>query len=214
MTHQAMQACSGCDLLLEKQQLPPGQAGFCPRCGSLISAPRRDSVNRTLAISVTGLLLYFPAMFFPLLSLGTMGLEGQGSIVDGFFAFYSSGYKLVAIVVLLTSVLLPLAKLVTLFLVSFCIFCNFFPPFLSYLLRTYHHLKEWGMDEVYLIGLFVTLIKVYDIAEIQYEIGFFTFLGLVLTTVGLSLVVDMEHFWQRIEQNRQPLRTGLSNEDA
>ncbi len=202
MINQEITACSGCDLLLEKQKIPVGRTGACPRCGSILVSPKKNPVERTLAVSLTGLFLYIPAIFFPLLTLDAMGMEEHGSIIDGFFAFSHSGYPLVAIVVLLTSVLLPLAKLLILFFSSFCLWKGWFPKILPFLLRSYHHLQEWGMDEVYLVGIFVTLIKIYDVAEIQYEVGFFAFIGLVFVTVCLSLVVDMDYFFDSIEKEQ------------
>jgi paraquat-inducible protein A len=208
MDNRKMIACSGCDLLLEKQSVDIGQVGCCPRCGTVLTSPRKDSVNRTFAVSLTGLLLYIPAMFFPLISLDAMGMKEYGSIINGFTTFYQSGYTLVAIVVLLTSILLPLVKLLILFSTSFCLRTGYYPPILTFMLRTYHHLQEWGMDEVYLISLFVTLIKVYEIADISYEIGFFAFLGMVFTTVCLSSIVDMEYFWETIE-NKSAIQLSL-----
>lgn len=199
MRYQELIACSGCDLLLEKENLDIGQSGYCPRCGSVLAVPRKNSINRTLAVSLTGLLLYIPAVFSPLLSLDAMGMEEHGSIADGFAVLYQSGYPLVAIVVLLTSVLLPLAKLGILFFVSCCLRADYYPRKLTFMLRAYHHLQEWGMDEVYLISLFVTLIKMYEMADINYETGFFAFLGMVITTVCLSFVVDLEYFWETLE---------------
>jgi paraquat-inducible protein A len=208
MDSRKMTACSGCDLLLEHQSVDIGQVGCCPRCGTVLAAPKKDSVNRTFAVSLTGLLLYIPAIFIPLISLDAMGMEEHGSIINGFTAFYQSGYPFVAIIVLLTSILLPLAKLLILFFASLCLRVGYYPSILTFMLRTYHHLQEWGMDEVYLISLFVTLIKVYEIADISYEIGFFAFLGMVFTTVCLSSIVDMEYFWETIE-NKSAIQLSL-----
>lgn len=200
MDERKITACSGCDFLLEKQVVDIGKVGCCPRCGTVLAAPVKNSVNRTCAISLTGLLLYLPAMFFPLVSLDALGMEEHGSIIDGFTTFYHSGYPLVAIVVLLTSILLPLAKLLILFFCSFCLWVGYYPSILAFMLRTYHHLQEWGMDEVYLISIFVTLVKVYEMADISYEMGFFAFLGMVFTTVCLSSIVDLDYFWEAFEE--------------
>ncbi len=201
MDEREINICAGCDLPLEKEPVFPSQEGRCPRCGSVLATPRKDSINRTLAVSLTGLLLFIPAIFYPLLSLDAMGLEEHGSIWDSFIAFLRTGYPFVAIVVLLTSIVLPLAKLLILFITSLCLRVDSYPPNLPLLLRIYHHLQEWGMDEVYLISLFVTLIKVYDMADITYETGFFSFLGMVFTTVCLSFIVDRGYFWEMIDQN-------------
>lgn len=195
-----MVGCLGCDLLVELPSLVEGETGFCPRCGHVLQRKRKDTVNRTLIVSITGLIFYGPAIFTPILTLDTMGLWQQGTIAEGVTRFYEGGYPLVAVAVLLTSVLLPLAKHLLLFFVSCSLKLGRVNPAVSYSMRLYQHLKEWGMDEVYLIGVMVTLIKVKDMADITYEIGFWAFLGLVGATVGLSITCDVRQFWREIER--------------
>lgn len=197
-----MIACESCDLLLESTPITATETGCCPRCGAVVLSPIDNSIDKTLVTSLAGLLFFIPAVFFPLLTLDAMGLQQKGSIIQGFFALYETGFPFVAIILLLTSVLLPLTKHSILFFVSCCLKRQYYPPQLEYCLRLYQHLKEWGMDEVYLIGLMVTLIKVYDMAGVIYEIGFFAFLGLVASTIGLSLCYDHDYYWTLIEQHR------------
>lgn len=151
---------------------------------------------------MAGLLFFIPAVFFPLLTLDALGFQQKGSIADGFVALYTSGFPFVAIILLLTAILLPLAKHSLLFFLSLCLHLRVFPTQLAYCLRLYRHLREWGMDEVYMIGIMVTLIKVYSMADVIYEAGFFAFSGLVVSTVSLSFCFDPHYFWNAIEENR------------
>lgn len=66
-------------------------------------------------------------------------------------------------------------------------------------MRLVHHLDEWAMVEIYLIGLFIMIIKVRSIAIIYYDTGFFCFLFLALTTIAVNSALDSRHFWRRIE---------------
>ena len=54
-------ACHACDLLIEKQPVLSGSKTVCPRCGSIIDDPKAGTVNKTLAVVVTGLILWWPA---------------------------------------------------------------------------------------------------------------------------------------------------------
>jgi paraquat-inducible protein B len=47
-------ACHECDLLIEKQHVLPGSKAVCPRCGSIIVDPKADTVNKTLAVVISG----------------------------------------------------------------------------------------------------------------------------------------------------------------
>lgn len=193
-------ACNGCDLLLEQVEVEPGLALFCPRCGKKLQAPKKNSVDKTLALSITALLLYPPAVFMPLMTLDTLGFEESGSIVDGVVRLYDKGYLFVSLLVLLTSLLFPLIKLSLLFVVSLSLKLKRYPDILPLLMRFFHYIDEWGMLEVYLIGILVTIIKMYHLANIHYDLGFFCFIGLLLATLCSSTAMDEYLFWDLIER--------------
>lgn len=77
---------------------------------------------------------------------------------------------------------------------------HIYSPSLPYLLRTAHHLDEWGMPEVYLIGILITIIKISSMATIHYDLGFFCFLFLVLMTIASEAALDSRTFWRNIEK--------------
>ncbi|MBW1792365.1 MAG: paraquat-inducible protein A [Deltaproteobacteria bacterium] len=108
-------ACPDCDLLLEHKHIEHGEKACCPRCGHVLHAPKRNSVDKTLALALTGLLLFIPANFLPIMTLDTMGFMQAGSIFDGIRVIYESGYFFVALMVALTSFAFPLVKLSLLF---------------------------------------------------------------------------------------------------
>jgi paraquat-inducible protein A len=196
-------ACDSCDLLMTVPVVGTVEVGRCPRCGAVVSDPTFDSVDRTFLVALSGLLFYGPAVFLPLLTLDIIGREESGSIFEGFIALHAEGYLSAAIAVLLTAVVLPVAKHGLLLFLAGCLKLGHCPRQFEFFLRLYHHLREWGMDEVYLIGLLVTLIKVHGMASVTYEIGFFAFVGMVVCTIGLSLTFDAGYFWSRVEAHRK-----------
>ena len=196
-------ACHGCDLLLENHKPEPGEKLCCPRCGEVVRTNKIDTINRTLAFSFSGLILYPFAMFEPIMTLDSMGLRNAGNIFDCMTDTWRSGYAFVAIIVGLTSVFFPLLKLLLLFLVSLQLKQGRSTPTLARLMRAYVHLDEWGMLEVLMIGLLVTIIKISHLAHINYDVGFFCFVGLLIMALGSSITLDKEEFWKRIENGNK-----------
>jgi paraquat-inducible protein A len=193
-------ACHGCDLLLEKIEISPGKKLFCPRCNSPLYQKKIDSVTKVLAIAISGLLVYIPAVFFPLLTLDTAGMSQNGSIFDAFLSFYHQQYYFVAVILFLTSILFPLFKLSLLLSVALQLKLRMSSRSLPFLFRSAHYLDEWGMPDVYLIAIFVSVIKISSVASIQYNMGFFCFLFLVLMTRASVSALDPEIFWLQIEE--------------
>lgn len=192
-------ACHGCDLLLERLPVKPGEKLFCPRCGELLLAPKNNSVNRSLALALSGLVLFPFAILQSIMTLDTMGFENSGNILDGVLMTFRDGYWLVAAILALTTIVFPLIKLTLLFVITLNIKLDRNPDYLRLLMRGYVHFDEWGMLEVYMIGILVTIIKMHHMANIHYETGLFCFIGILAMTLGSTLVMDQEEFWYLIE---------------
>ena len=191
--------CPGCDLLLEKTEPGPGHTLICPRCGRRLHKERQNSVQRTLALAVTGLLLYIPANFYPLLTFDVLGTDATSSVFASTLSMFDQGQNFVGTIVVLTGFIFPLLILSLLFWVSIGLILDWKAHWIPDFLRWYQHLTEWAMTDVYLIGIFVTIIKMSHMAEIEYNTGFFCFIGLVLTTIAAQVSIDKPLFWRLIE---------------
>lgn len=197
-------ACPDCDLLLEEKTAAPGHKIRCPRCNTLIRSIVDDSVSKALATSLTGLLLYLPAMLLPIMTFSVAGMKGTGNVIDAFVVLIEKGYYFVGAMVLSTSIIFPLVKLALLFLVSFGLTVKRLKRHLPGWFRAFDHLSEWGMVEVYMLGILITIIKMHGMAEIHYNFGFLCFSLLVLITAASSVVVDEHAFWKKIENQTGP----------
>ena len=195
--------CPDCDLVIENIESQPGRKLVCPRCSATVRTFVTDTVEKTLALSITGLVLFIPAMFLPLISFDVIGLESSGSIISSAFAMIRTGFLFTGIAVLLTSAVIPLAKLLVLFVVTIQVLGGKTTRRTAVAFRLYKHLDEWGMLEVYMIGILVTIIKMLHMAKIHYDAGFFCFIGLLLTTLMSSLFLDEHYFWKKIYQQVQ-----------
>jgi len=197
-------ACPGCDLLVTRQPLHPGEKLCCPRCNEILLAPKQNSIERSLVLSLTGLLLFPFAMFLPIMTLDTMGLKNSGTIFDGVISTLASKHLFVGIILALTSIFFPLLKLALLFAVNLNLKLKRYPKNLPLLMRSYIHLDEWGMLEVFMIGVLVTIIKIHHMAHIRYDAGFFCFIALMLVALCSSAILDKDACWRLIEKGKKP----------
>lgn len=196
-------ACPGCDLLLPKiTTIPFGTKTACPRCHAKLFSAKEDTVNRTLALAIAGLSLFIPGIFLPLMTFKTLGMTDSGSVLMSILTFYRQDYHFVATVVLISAVIFPLLKLSALAIITLCIRLGKYSKLLIYFFRLYIHMDEWGMVEVYLLGIMVTIIKMYHTVDIIYGPGFFSFIALVLLTMGSSVTLDKRTIWRSLENQR------------
>jgi len=193
-------ACKDCDLLLEHVDTPLGEKALCPRCDNPLYQPRQQTVERTLALTLTGLLLFIPANLLPVMSLSLVGQETSTTIYQGSLVLFHEGLYWTALLVLFASIVIPFCKLLLVLFVSAHLYLERSSALLPYAFRYYHYLDEWGMLEVYMLGVLVAVVKLKGMASIIPGIGLYCFVALLLVTTLMSSLLDEDDFWKRIEQ--------------
>jgi paraquat-inducible protein A len=191
----ALVACHECDLLMRRPHLKDGESAQCPRCGYELFSHRHHVVRRSLALVLTALLLYVPANFLPIMQLNLLGQRSQDTVWSGVLGLYESGMQGIAVVVFLCSMAVPLLKLLCQLLVLLSIRLDLGRSYGLLLYRIYHHLREWGMLEVYLMGILVAMVKLMDLADLSLGVGLFCFVALLLVQVWLEVTMSPHQIW-------------------
>jgi paraquat-inducible protein A len=191
-------ACHECDLLMHKPELARGEKALCPRCGYELYAHRHNVVHRSLALVIAALLLYIPANFLPIMQLNLLGQSSQDTVWTGVVGLFETGMQGVSVVVFLCSMGIPLLKLLCQLMVLLSIRFDIGRSYGLLLYRIYHHLRDWGMLEVYLMGVLVAIVKLADMAAITVGLGLACFIGLLLVQVWLEVVMSPHQIWQAL----------------
>jgi len=192
-------ACHGCDLLVEEGNIPPRSKAVCPRCGSFLYEPKENTVNNTLALVITGLLLLWPAISLPMMEMTIIGDTSFNTLLNAVVKIYQAGYYWIAFMVLFTSILTPAAKLFVLLIILLQIKFKSYTELLPRLFRYYVKLDTWEMLDVYMIAMLVSVIKLFDIAAIHGGVGLYCFVGLLLTSILVTVMLDKKQIWECIE---------------
>jgi paraquat-inducible protein A len=99
------------------------------------------------------------------------------------------GTQGIAILVLLCSIVIPLAKILGLFYI--CATWKKHPPYRnSFLLRFIEIIGRWSMLDVFLVAILVALIKLGSIATVKPELGIVAFGCVVVLTMLASANFD------------------------
>jgi len=183
---------------MRKPVLQDGESAECPRCGYELFSHRHRVVRRSLALVLTALLLYVPANFLPIMQLNLLGQTSQDTVWSGVIGLYESGMQGIAVVVFLCSMAVPLLKLLCQLLVLLSIRMDFGRSYGLLLYRIYHHMREWGMLEVYLMGILVAMVKLMDLADLSLGLGLFCFIALLLVQVWLEVIMSPHQIWEAL----------------
>lgn len=200
MNYTNYDACPECDCLLNPAHPKIGEKVHCPRCGFLLSRPSKQSVERTFALSIAGFILFFPANLLPMVGITILGNANSGILMSGVIALFKDGMVAVAVVVFLASILFPLVHISLSLLISGHLYFNRPNRYLVGWMRWMHHLDEWVMLEVYMLGIIVACVKLMALAPLKFGWGLYAFIALIIITTLLTGGLDKTLFWQRIDQ--------------
>lgn len=191
-------ACHECDLLLRKPVPEQGERVECPRCGYELYTHRHQMLRRSMALVIAALLLYVPANFLPIMRLNLLGQASEDTVWSGVIGLYNSGMQGIAVVVFLCSMAVPLLKLLCQFAVLLSIRLDIGRSYGLLLYRIYHHLRDWGMLEVYLMGILVALVKLAGLADVNLGLGLLCFIALLLVQVWLEVTMSPHQIWEAL----------------
>jgi paraquat-inducible protein A len=104
----------------------------------------------------------------------------------------------IALLVFLCSMAVPLLKLLCQLAVLLSIHWDVGRSYGLLLYRIYHHLRDWGMLEVYLIGILVAIVKLKDMADLSLGLGLICFIGLLLVQLALEAVMSPHQIWDAL----------------
>lgn len=193
-------ACHECDLLMHYPDVGEEQKACCPRCGFEMIVHRSHMRRRSLALVLTALILFVPANFLPIMSLNMLGQSAVDTVWSGVLGLYASGMQGVAVVVFFCSMLVPLLKLLCQLFVLLAMPRSALRPLACHSYRIYHHMREWGMLEVYLFGILVSIVKLIDMAELHLGIGLACFIALMMAQVWLEVTMSPHQVWDALSE--------------
>jgi paraquat-inducible protein A len=135
------------------------------------------------------------------MQLHLLGQTTHATLWSAVQSLFHSGLRAVAVLVFLCSMVVPLLKLLCQLLVLLSIRWRFARRWGRLLYRSYHHLRDWGMLEVYLMGILVSIVKLSDMADLSLGIGLFCFVALLLAQVWLEVTMSPQQIWAALEEN-------------
>jgi paraquat-inducible protein A len=199
MTTDALIACHECDLLHRTSELPVGSTARCSRCGAVLYRQKRNSLDRTLTMVITGLILFVIANSYPFLSFKMEGIVQQTTLLTGVRLFYESGMHALALLVVLTTVVFPLAELLGLLYVLLPLKLDRVPWKMGSIFRFVRSIEPWGMMEVFMLGILASVVKLAQMASIIPGISMYAFAALIVVIAAAAASLDPRIVWDRVE---------------
>lgn len=193
-----------CELCGNVSTIP---AETCAQCGHPLYVRKTDSITNTLALLLTAVILYIPANLFPVMSTYQFGEPLHSTILEGVWTFLHHGEFFIAAIIFSASVVIPLAKILSLSYLCYCVHFHQLdqPREKTRLFQITEALGKWSMIDVFVVVILVSLVRVDNIIFIQSGPGILAFAGVVISTMLAAHQFDPRLLWDR--ENPKPSST-------
>ncbi|KVQ80547.1 paraquat-inducible protein A [Burkholderia multivorans] len=187
-------ACHECDALLHKPRLSGREVARCPRCDAMLYRNSASQIERICALALAALITFVIAQTFPILEMDVNGNRVQTTLIGAIDALWRQDMAIVGVMVFCSTVLFPLVEMSALLYLLLPIRRGVIPPGFNAVLRAVQLVRPWGMIEVFMLGILVTIVKMVSLARVVPEAALFAF-GALTLTLAVVLMFDPRTLW-------------------
>jgi len=190
---QGLRSCRCCTAIL------PADTLQCPRCETRGYVRRKNSLQWTLALLFTAILLYFPANILPIMITDLLGDKMPSTILAGVILLWSEGSYPVAMVIFIASILVPTLKMIA--IGWLCWDAKGHGQRDSERMHLIYEVVEfvgrWSMIDVFVIAVLSALVRMGALMSIYPAIGAVMFALVVIITMFAAMTFDPRLSWDR-----------------
>jgi paraquat-inducible protein A len=210
MEYQRLIACHECDMLFRKPLHVEGRVATCSRCGASLAALQGAgaALDRVCALTLAALITFCIAQAFPVIGLRANGMTSEATLWGAVRSLWTGNMGVVAIMVFCSSILFPLIELLALLYLLVPLRFSKRPPHFDTTLRVVQLVRPWGMVEVFMLGVLVTIVKMVSMAEVIAGPGLFALAALTVM-LGILAAFDPRGLWAIGDESKSARVTRL-----
>lgn len=182
--------CHECQNHVVLPTLKSKQKALCPRCGYRLTHFHQQSEQRIISFSLAALVFLGLSIPFEFLGFSANGRNQSIDIPASIEILIAQDYLTLAIIQLLAIVIIPAIILLGLLYLLIPLQLGIRVNRGNFVLRLIYWLLPWGMAEIFLIGVLVSLIKISSMAEIEIGLSFYAYIAFTLCMTATVLHLD------------------------
>lgn len=186
-------------------QVNDGERQICHCCGSELHSRIPDSTNRCWALTITATLLLIPSNILPMMTIQSFGQGQPDTILSGTLSLFQHGLYPIAVIVFLASIMVPILKIVGLFILLISLHRKNVGSFRARmrLFRVIEFFGKWSMLDVFVVCLLVALVNLGGIANVIPGTGATAFCAMVILTMLAANSFDTRLIWDQWDKGQQ-----------
>jgi len=197
-TEPPLTACHECDLLQTLPVLRARESARCVRCDAVLLRNPTDSLERTSALVAAAAVLFLLANLNPLVGIEMQGMRVEVTLSGAVQALWNDGMQAVAGLVFATVILFPVLELAMLGVLLILVRLHRRARGFGMLFRLVRSLRPWGMVEVLLLGMLVSLVKLAHLASVILGVAFWATAALIVVLAASARTFNPALLWQDV----------------
>lgn len=187
-------SCKNCHKIYEKDNY---HSFVCNRCNHLVRKRVKNSLQVSFALTICAILLYIPAMLYPMMEITKLGINQQSTILEGVISFLEYESYFIAIVVFTASVIIPIIKLVGLIVIFTSLKTNIKMSNKTKIVvfKFIEAIGKWSMIDIYVVAILASVIQMDEVFNIKGGIAATSFALMVICTMIAAHRFDTRIIW-------------------
>jgi paraquat-inducible protein A len=187
-------SCKNCHKVYEKENYDDF---ICTRCKHKVTRRVKNSLQVSLALVICAILLYIPAMVYPIMEVTKLGVQVESTILEGVISFLNMESYFIAIVIFTASVAIPMIKLVGLLFifVSLKINVKMENKTKNLIYKFIEAIGKWSMIDIYVVAILASVVQLDEIFNIKGGIAATSFALMVILTMIAANRFDTRIIW-------------------
>jgi paraquat-inducible protein A len=191
-------ACPDCDALHVRKVLAAGHKARCVRCGALLYRHPALSADQVLALAVAALLCLLVANTSPIVDLQFGGQRTTATLFGSIVALWDADRNVVAGLVFATALMFPLIDLAAVLALLMVAVRKGPASRFAPLSRLVHALRPWGMVEVFMLGILVSMVKLSQYAHVIPGVALWAFAAATILLTAVTSF-DLRSLWRDVD---------------
>jgi paraquat-inducible protein A len=195
--------CHACDLVHRGDAVNYHTRVRCVRCRAELYRTNSASIDGAIALAISAAVLLLLSNAYPLVHLQMNGSSRSTTLLGAALGWYRQGYFPMAVLVLSTTVLIPVFHISGLLYVLIPLRSGRRAPGQNQMFRVLAHLRPWALPEVFMLGALVALVKLAALADVIPGMALYCYGALMFTLSALTAMTPTEQFWRWVDEGGQ-----------
>jgi len=201
-------SCHECDELVRISN-PYREGRFnCPNCGHLLFRHHAGMVEKMFAYAIAAAVLFWVTNYFPFLSFHVAGNTSHANFFTSIVYLFEEEEWLLALAIMMTTLVVPLIRIVLFLLLFGPLYFKKVPPYAVLFMKILSHSLPWGMLDVFLVGVLVSMVKLVKMGTIIPGESLWAFMALVFVIAGMQVSFNAHTVWETIDRHKRKREIG------